>query len=253
MTDLHTHILPGVDDGSPDVDISLEMAAMAAESGTKHLVATPHANQYGYFENYYSEDLEDLFFLFRQELSDFGIPLRLYFGMEIFASFDMGKKIKNGRLISLNHSRYYLVEVFFDEEPAIIKRYLDIILDAGGVPLIAHPERYFCVQDNPAIVYDWLEMGCLTQSNKGSLFGRFGSNARDTVDVLLRNDLITCIASDSHGARRRTPRMAEAAAYLRETFGADTALLLLEENPKRILEDQAVDSCGRRPGGSYYF
>lgn len=253
MIDLHTHILPGIDDGSADIGISVEMANIAAGSGTRGLVATPHANQKGRYENYFSEELEDLFRLLEQNIHDAGIPLSLYLGMEIFASPDMGTKIKNGRLISINRSRYYLVEVFFDEEPSNIKKYLDIILDSGGVPLIAHPERYFCVQDNPSLVYDWLKMGCFTQANKGSFFGRFGRDVKEAADILLYNGLISCIASDSHSHRQRTPFLAEAGDYLTENLNGDIAGLLLEENPQRILDDEDIAPHGRYPGRDFYF
>ena len=253
MIDIHSHILPGIDDGSPDMEQSLAMAALAVEGGTHHLVATPHSNQVGRFENYASDGhLDRLFRIFRRELDRAEIPLTVSLGMEIFASDDLYEKIRDHRLISLNGSRYYLVEFHFDEDPLIIRRYLSSVFRAGGVPLIAHPERYFCVQDTPALIYDWLQDGCLAQINKGSLFGRFGRDAMRTANTLLFNGLVSCIGSDAHSPYRRTTHMRDTELYLQEHLGPDITRLITEENPARILNDLPVETRGRLPDASGY-
>ena len=251
MTDLHSHILPGIDDGSPDIDTSLEMAKLAVSSGTRRLCATPHAGPGSFSDNSRLYEIRENFSYLKQELFNFGIKLDLSLGMEILATEDMGAGIKDGTLIPINGSRYFLTEFFFDEEPLRIRHFIDIVFSAGGVPLIAHPERYFCVQDNPALVYEWLRMGCLSQINKSSLFGSFGPDARCAAEVLLHNSLATCIASDSHGTQRRTPDLSPAREYLTKNFDEDTARLLLEENPERILFNRTINPHGRRPGRDF--
>lgn len=253
MIDLHTHILPGIDDGSPDMDSTLAMAALAVEGGTEYLTATSHSNQMGRFENFYSPELKQLYLSVKQAIQQEKIPLKLMLGMEIFASGDMEEKIRDGRLIGLNKSRYYLVEFYFDEEPARIRGYLQSIFRAGGVPLIAHPERYYCVQESPYLLYDWLRMGCYAQLNKGSLYGRFGRDAERTAQELLGNGLITCVASDAHSYRMRTPHMGEAVQWMLSHLGEDITRLLTEENPRRILTNQPVPPHGRPPRQDPYF
>lgn len=247
MIDLHTHILPGLDDGAQDLDDSLGMAELALESGVDLLVATPHSNQAGRFENYASDRLAQVFQQLQRELAREQLPLKLYLGMEIFASDDIDEKIRRKKLIGLNGSRYYLVEFDFGEDPDMIGYFLEKIFCAGGIPLIAHPERYFCVQDYPAFVYKWLKMGCYTQINKGSLFGMFGRHAAQTAKVLLRNDLVTCVASDAHSPRMRTTFMGDAREYLSEQFGDDEMRRLMVENPGRILRDMEVPAHGIPP------
>lgn len=247
MVDLHTHILPGVDDGSRGFEDSLGMAALALESGVRTMVATPHSNQMGRFENFYSEELTDLYHQLRQVLREEGLPLELLLGMEIFASEDLGEKIRRGDLISLNRSRYYLVEFDFDEDPIQIQRFLAQIFEAGGVPLIAHPERYFCVQDAPWLVYRWLRMGCFAQVNKGSLLGRFGDGPAAAAHFLLDYDLATCVASDAHRPYVRTPFMGEVQELLDERYGAATTWRLLHTNPYRILRNEEIPPHGRLP------
>ena len=251
MTDLHSHILPGIDDGSPDIDTSLEMAGLAVFGGTRRLCATPHAGPGGSFGTLRLHEIRENFSYLKQELFNFGIRLDLSLGMEILVSEDMSAGIKDGSLIPINGSRYFLIEFFFDEEPSRIRHFIDIVFSADGVPLIAHPERYFCVQDNPALVYEWLRMGCLSQINKSSLFGSFGPDARCAAEVLLQNSLATCIASDSHGTQRRTPDLSQTREYLIKNFDEDTARLLLEENPERILFNRTINPHGRRPGRDF--
>lgn len=247
MIDLHTHILPGLDDGAEDLADSLGLAELALAGGVEMLVATPHSNQIGLFENYASQALEQVFQKFQMALAQEQLPLKVYLGMEIFASEHLAEKIRMGKLISLNRSRYYLVEFAFDEEPSMIRHYMEQIFAAGGVPLIAHPERYFCVQDYPALVYEWLRMGCFTQINKGSLFGRFGRHSAQTAEVLLQNRLVTCVASDAHSLHMRTTYMKDAQEYLIEQFGDDEMYRLVVENPGRIVRNWDIPEHGRSP------
>lgn len=247
MIDLHTHILPGLDDGSQDMEDSLEMCALALEGGVDTIVATPHSNQLGRFENFYSEQLEQRFSLLKQAIAAEQLPVQLYLGMEIFASEDLEEKIHEGTLISLNHSRYYLIEFPFDASPWQIGEELEQVFAAGGIPLIAHPERYFCVQEQPALVYQWLQLGCLTQVNKGSPLGRFGRHAARTADFLLTNRLATCVASDAHSPYVRTTFMGDIQDYLYDRFGEAEMLRLTRENPYRILHDKPIPQHGSLP------
>lgn len=247
MVDIHTHILPELDDGSRMLADSLEMAEIAVNSGVNILVATPHSNQQGRFENYFSPHLVERFHEMQTALERENIPLTLLLGMEIFASDDLREKIKRRRLIGLNDTQYFLVEFPFDAPPGYIAMCLDSILDEGKVPVIAHPERYYCAQQSPELVYDWLQMGCLTQINKGSLFGRFGRGEQRLAEMMLEYDLATCAATDAHSSQARTTFMGDAKEYLDGTYGAETTQRLLTDNPLRILQGLPVPSHGTRP------
>ncbi len=247
MIDLHAHILPGADDGSDSLEESLEMAELALESGVDILVATPHSNQEGRFENYCSEELESAFIRLQRALRKERLPLKILPGMEIFSTEDIKEKITAGMVKGLGRTEYYLVEFPFDAEPWWIGERLEDILDAGKIPLIAHPERYFCVCDYPGFVYEWIQMGCLTQANKGSILGRFGREVRDAVHILLQHGLVHCVASDAHSAWIRTPHMGEIREYLGRYFGYETAGRLLNINPMKIIKNKPVFSYGRKP------
>lgn len=247
MIDLHAHILPNLDDGSYSMEESLEMAELALEGGTRILVATPHSNQKGNFENYNSIKLRQAYQNLCRELEVKKLPLLVLPGMEIFASEDMGKKISQGLLFGVNHTPYFLVEFSFDAEPWQIEKRLKEILREGKIPLIAHPERYYCVWDYPGLIYLWIRMGCRIQVNKDSILGRFGRHVYKTAEILLKYNLVTCVASDAHGAQQRTPYLGETREYLKRRFGNTQARYLLSDNPGKIIGGKKIPAHGAPP------
>ena len=247
MIDLHTHILPGLDDGSPDLETSVLMAAVAAESGVTHLVATPHSNQRGAFENYASPALQVRFDCLRTAVREAGIPLELSLGMEIFGTGDVLQLLHDGRLLTLGGGRYLLIEFGFHEDPLRIERLLDALLADGYWPVVAHPERYYGLQRMPNYLFDWANRGIVLQVNKGSLFGRFGRGAQALAAAMLERGLVGCVASDAHGPDVRTPDLAGAWDYLAERCSEELARCLLEDNPGRILRSEPLPEGRFRP------
>ena len=247
MIDLHTHILPAADDGSPDLATSVRMAETALRCGTRTLVATPHSNQEGRFENFASRELDRRFDRLEAALRDRGLPLQLLRGMEIFATEDMGDKIRDGLLSGLNGGRYYLVEFPFDAPAGWMEERLLDVQSCGGIPLAAHVERYDAVQENPEIIYSWVRAGTRIQLNAGSLFGRFGQRAMITSRILLDCELATCLASDAHFDDFRAPRLDQAAEELLLRYGQSAVDTLLVRNPVRILDGKEIPAHGRRP------
>ena len=130
MIDIHSHILPEVDDGSFDMICSIEMAEMAAESGVEAMIATPHCNQRGCFENYTSEELLGRFRTLKSELKHSDVPLELYLGMEVFGTEDAAELYRDGRLLTLNGGRYMLTEFDFGAEAHFMDTVLYNLLNA---------------------------------------------------------------------------------------------------------------------------
>ena len=165
MIDLHCHILPELDDGSQSLEESLAMARMAVNSGVRAMAATPHCM------GERAEEVYGTWSLLRQALEETGVPLKLYPGMEIFGTPDTARLLREGKLFTLNGSRYPLIEFAFQssgEEETLILR---SVCRAGFRPLVAHPERYTYLQHDPEIVNRWCRLGCLFQVNRGSLLG----------------------------------------------------------------------------------
>lgn len=238
MIDIHIHILPGVDDGASDWDTSLSMARMAVESGVTAVVATPHCNMR--YRNFQRSRLVQRMGRFRNMLRQFQIPLDLYDGMEIMGSYDTGERLKEGTLTTLNGSRYPLVEFHFTGSGQEETDILNSILRCGYRPIVAHPERYLYVQEEPELLNTWLEMGCLFQINRGSLMGRFGSGAESLAYAMVGRGFATVVASDAHSDIRRTPWIADVREMLARDFSPQIANTLLEENPRQILRDREL-------------
>ena len=142
--------------------------------------------------------------------------------------------------MTLNASRYLLLEFYFDEDSAYMEHCFRAVENAGMVPVVAHPERYYCLQQSPELANLWVDRGRVLQVNKGSLLGRFGPGPKHTADLLLQHGLCACVASDAHRPYERSTHMGEVRAYLEEEYGEAYMRLLLEENPARILEGREL-------------
>ena len=240
MIDLHSHVLPGIDDGSKSMEMSLEMLALAAESGVETLVTTPHCNIPDEFENYADEFLEDLWDRLEWEREQAEIPIQLCKGMEVFATPELPELLKQGKIWTLNGTRNFLIEFSFDEDPAFCSEILQACVDLDYYPIIAHPERYFFVQEDPGIAFEWCTAEYGLQVNKGSLLGHFGPGPMFTAELLIEHGLVACVASDAHRPHRRSTHMGEIYRYLTQEYGNGFAHLLLEENPARILNGEEL-------------
>lgn len=238
MIDLHCHIIPHIDDGARNAHVACAMARHAVECGVKTIVATPHCNLGGRRQNYRGRDYDLAFGLFRALLKQSGIPLELLPGAEVFVHpGNIRALIDRDMLVTLNRSRYLLVEFPFDCEGELISKLLGVISQRGLVPVVAHPERYEAVQLSPRLAALWFSQGYVIQLNCGSLLGRLGQRAQSCGVHLLRHGLAHVIASDAHDTRYRPTGFD---ALPRQLCSEDYWRLLLQENPARILSDRPI-------------
>lgn len=241
MIDIHAHILPGLDDGAGGWEDSLAMAELAVKSGVTVVAATPHCGLSDRDTNGRVEVVEDLLAEFRARLERAGIALTVYGGMEIFGTEATAELLQGGALTTLNGSRYPLIEFPFERFGRQATRILDEVLSLGYRPVVAHPERYQYTQMDPTILNVWADMGCLLQVNRGSLLGRFGSAAEELAWGMAARGFICAVASDAHSPVRRTTWMQDVYDRLSAEFTGQTARLLLEENPARLLLDKEIN------------
>ncbi|MGM9680868.1 MAG: tyrosine-protein phosphatase [Eubacteriales bacterium] len=240
--DIHCHLLPGLDDGSSCMEETLDMARLALDSGVTTIAVTPHSYGHGYS----SFDPDCCFLMrhrleaLREMLAEYRLPLKVVPGMEILAHEKMTDYLRDGLMLTLNDTRYVLVEFPFDEHPRYVRKMLDELLSEGYRPIVAHPERYFFVQDRPDLVAEWLEAGALAQANKGSPLGYFGSSAKKCADYLLSCGMIQVIASDAHSADYRTTHFGAISAYITKHYSPEIAKRLLDTNPRAILHGSPV-------------
>ena len=240
MIDIHSHVLPGLDDGSRDIKETMEMLTMAAKSGVTDMIATPHCNIQGSFENYYNHYYVQVFREVEKAVHDAGLPIRLYPGAEVFVTADLPDLMASGKILTLNGGHYVLLEFDFYENLGFANDMLEKICAMGVRPVIAHPERYFFIQQRPRTAYEWYERGYVLQCNKGSFTGRFGKQCTELAHEMLEHRLVSVIASDAHSSYRRTPVMMDAYKEMLTTFDSSYLYLLFEENPRRILNDEPL-------------
>lgn len=232
LCDLHTHILPGVDDGAPTMEYALQMLHNAQCSDVALLAVTPHCNrQYG-AGNYMGPALLEAFEALQRAAAS--LELKLVLGAEVRVDKNLPELLQLGKLPTLGGGRYLLTEFAPDTEKADFLEPLQQILALGFVPLIAHPERYRAVCSDPEQVTDWLDMGCHLQLTGGSILGEHGKKAQNTSALLLRQGWVACIASDAHGLYTRSNFLLSVYDHIAIRYSRQYADCLLYENPMCI-------------------
>ncbi|HEX3742742.1 MAG TPA: CpsB/CapC family capsule biosynthesis tyrosine phosphatase [Bryobacteraceae bacterium] len=235
MTDTHSHIVWGVDDGPPTMEISLTMLEVAASSGTTDIVATPHANPRYFFQrDVVLERIDAL------NQAAGGRP-RVHFGCEFHLSFDnVDHLMENLRQYTINGKQYLLVECpdyhIGQHTESVLRR----MIDSGIVPIIAHPERNPVLREKLTRAEEWVELGCLLQITAMSITGRFGSSARSASHRLFERGLVHVVASDAHDPENRSPRLSDARQAIVDRHGEDIAAIVLDENPRAIVEGAPI-------------
>ena len=237
MVDIHCHILPGIDDGAEDIYDSLSMASLAEKSGVRAVVATPHCNVPGAPANYFNAHFREILIKTRKAFEKEGIGIKLLGGMEVFATYDLPELIKNGKILTINQSRYLLVEFGFYEEPEFAQIMVKRLRELNVVPVIAHPERYEFIREDLEFAKKLKAEGCVFQANKGSFLGRYGSSTEKCAFELMKSKLIDVIASDAHNPDIRTPHMTEAYTLLKEKYDVKK---LFSATPRLICTNKTI-------------
>ena len=239
MIDIHCHILPNFDDGAADLAESVAMARLAVASGVTGIVVTPHFQG----DHHALELLPKLLSRYdwlSKMISQLEIPIKLYPGAEILCTPETVSLAHQRVLPTLGNSNYLLTEFFFNESPEFIDTTLHALAACGYRPVLAHPERYNAVHQQPDLVGDWFTQGIVIQLNRGSLLGAFGPEVQETAEWILHNGLAHIIASDAHGMRRRTTDMMGLREYLQAHCPSRYIQVLLEDNPARIVKNQCM-------------
>lgn len=240
MIDLHTHILPGIDDGPLDMDESIEVIKRGVNKGFTKIVVTPH-----YIEGTYNacnEKKKALFENLKKEVVKQGIGVELYLGNEVFITENIINLINKDEISTINGSKYVLIEFPRSDMIKNMQTVLFKIFDAGYIPIVAHPERYCYVQRHPNILLDYIEQGILFQSNLDSLNAHYGKEAQKSVELLLKHNMIHIMASDAHRTRNLTyDNFEKTYRKLKRIVGKDKAEIMLNDNPLAVLENRKVE------------
>ena len=197
MIDIHSHILFGIDDGSKNIETSIEILKDAVDNGVTDIILTPH-----YIEDSdYScnnIDKEEVFDILKQRVKAENININLYLGNEIFINDNISKYIEEKEIAPLNYSKYILVELPMGRMSNNTKNIFFELIREGYTVILAHPERYRYMQKDDKKLEELLDMGILLQGNYRSLFGYYGKDAKKALRKYIKNKWISFLGSDIH-------------------------------------------------------
>ena len=234
--DIHCHVLPGVDDGSSDMDETMEMLRIAEKNGISDMIVTPHYKQgrVGTPRKVIGEMIGKVEKYAR--LSD--ISIRLHPGTEVYYNSSLEEKLESGWLATLNDTEYVLVEFSPFEAFPYIRNALEDIFSLGYKPVVAHVERYQCMLGSVENVRVLHESGCRIQVNAGSVAGKYGWKVKHFIRKLLKEQLVDYVGTDAHDQKVRTPEMEKCAEVIRKTCAREYADGVLFANARRDILSQ---------------
>lgn len=238
MIDLHSHILPGVDDGAQTLEDSLEMARKAISQGITHLMCTPHHNN-GKYNNPADKIIREVANL-QGELDKRGLDLTLLEGQEVRLTEFLLTAIQREEILFTDlDNTYLLIEFPTNEVPIYAEQVFYQLLNRGQVPVIVHPERNAVFREEPNRLVSFLEMGTLTQLTAPSIVGIFGSDIQQTARQILEHNMLYMVASDAHNLRHRTFLMKEAYKEI-EKIGGKEMVEAMQQMAKDLVNGDPV-------------
>lgn len=245
MIDLHCHILPGIDDGSRSIEMSLDMARMAVDDGITMTACTPHI-----YPGLYMNDTAGILAArdaLQRTLDDKGIALKLTFGADVHLVPRLLDGLHAGVVPSLHGTRYLLLEPSHHVAPPHFQESVFQLVADGYVPVITHPERLTWVEDHYEVFGALVRHGAWMQITAGALTGGFGARAKYWGERFLGDGLTHIIATDAHSSGKRSPVMSKARDIAERMLGREEAELLVRGRPQMILDDAAPSTVPQPP------
>ncbi|MHC6178760.1 tyrosine-protein phosphatase [Clostridium sp. JNZ X4-2] len=245
MIDIHSHILPGIDDGSKSMEETMEMLKLTEADGIENIVATSHFYR-GYYDNKWI-DIKKLTGKVKAAAKKQNITLNIISSQEVMLDNHTLESYRSSEIGCIEGTSYMLVELPMMTMP---KDAMNIIyeLEIKGVrPILAHPERYRYIIDNPYKINEFLDEKCLIQINTGSITGIFGKKVKNTARILIKNGVCSFIASDAHSIGGRCPGISRAVKTASRID--DHIYGRIEENCEKLLQNQIINPCSERIKG----
>lgn len=238
MIDLHSHILPGLDDGAQTEEDALEMAKIAEEDGIRKIVATPHLFR-GDFTPKDFRIIEKRRQEFILSLDKNGINIDTFVGAEVHIAHNLINEIgKSRNHLVINQGSYMLVEFPSDHVFSGVKSLFFNLMSEGIIPIITHPERNSVFVRNPSLLYELIKMGAFSQANSGSFMGLYGLKAQAASNTFLEHGFIHFIASDCHNMNSLSPKLSDAVSKVASIIGKKNAIALVRDNPQAVIDNQ---------------
>lgn len=240
MIDIHSHILQDIDDGSKSIEESVNIIKNAIQNGVKAIVLTPHYIE-GSTYNAYNLKKQKKFDELKEELKKQDIKIKLFLGNEVMISSSMLKLLDEQEITTINETKYLLMELPMKNIANNLDDVIFRLRSAGIIPIIAHPERYKIIQDEPKIAFNWVRQGALLQSNLGSVYGGYGKEAQKTLHKLLKRHAISFLASDIHHDNQSVyNRLSKIKLELIKKYDVSYIGSLISLNASKVLQNEEV-------------
>jgi protein-tyrosine phosphatase len=249
MIDIHSHILPEIDDGARSLEEAVDMARVAAADGIQQICCTPHMFN-GISDNPEPAEVIERVAKLQSDLEANGVTgLRVLPGNEVHVSHEIAEQARTNRVTKLNCQNYMLVE-FPTMTVPIGADELFYRLQLNGVrPILVHPERNSQLQSRPSMVADFINRGVFIQVTAMSVTGEFGPGPNNCAESLLRHNCVHFLATDSHRAERRPPILSRGRDAAAAIIGAEKANRLVWDNPLAVVTGGVIHSEGVLPYG----
>jgi len=237
MIDLHNHLLPGIDDGAPDLETALALARIAVQDGITHIVCTPHIHLGRYDNTPATIAIAKAQFI--AGLQRANIPLQVASAAEVRFGMELMVGVGQNSIPFLGEwqgKRVLLLEFPHEDVPFGAERLTGWLLQRNIVPMLAHPERNKGIMRTPSKLKPFIEQGCLLQVTASAVAGHFGVAAEELAHQLLIQRLVTILASDAHNLKHRPPKMAEGMEHAARIVGDAQAEALVREIPWQIAQ-----------------
>jgi protein-tyrosine phosphatase len=238
MIDIHSHILPEIDDGARSLEEAVEMAEIAAADGIKQMVCTPHMFN-GISNNPEPAEILDRVAAFQEKIAHTGLIVLP--GNEVHITHELADQARANRVTKLNNKNYMLVEFPSMTIPVGADELFEGLTSNGVRPILVHPERNHRFQARPSLVTGFIEMGVYIQVTAMSVTGEFGPAAKSCADALLRHNCVHFLASDAHRSERRPPILSKGRTAAAEVIGEDKAARLVVNNPLAVVTGELVE------------
>ncbi|WP_119394263.1 tyrosine-protein phosphatase [Salinibius halmophilus] len=236
MIDLHSHIIPGIDDGARSIEDSIALLEQSAQQGVSKILFTPHITPRAFDNDSYS--ITTAFTAHESALRSVA-GIEVAFACEARIHADLPFAISSGQVPLIkghNGNKYLLLELPTREIPVATDLVVDWLLDEGITPIIAHPERNTVIQNKPGELRKLVRKGCMSQITAGSLLGKFGPTAQESGWTFIEKELAHIVASDTHNLQYRPNLMSDARTAVAEKLGESVAEAYFITTPKLISE-----------------
>ena len=240
MIDIHSHILPGIDDGSCNIEESISILKQAKNNNVTDIILTPHYILGSEYNSSYTDNIK-IFNELKNVIKQEELDINLYLGNEVFVENNMIELLDKQEITTLNNTNYILFELPLNNSYNGLKDLIFELKVKGYIPVIAHPERYAFLKDNPSLIEDLIDKGALFQCNIGSFLGVYGKKVQEVALLFLKHNVISFIGSDIHSKNHSFYDIIKECKELMRKYISEREINnLFENNAKALLNNKEI-------------